>query len=466
MHIKFLGADREVTGSRHLIHVNGKNILLDCGMFQGKRSQEYARNIGLPFDASEIDAVVLSHAHIDHSGNLPVLVKKGFKGPIYCTFATRDLCTFMLQDSAYIQEREIEYINEKLHRKGQKDNLDAIYTLEDAEHALLSFQSINYNKEFNVTDGVKAIFQDAGHILGSANVTLNIDDKRAGKHITLAFTGDLGRKDLPVLRDPEQIEHADYLISECTYGDRVHEKVKDVEKIVADIVNRTANRGGKIIIPAFALGRTQEVVYAVHRLNNAKRIPEIPIFVDSPLACNVTEVFRNHPECFDKETYDQFIVNHKDPFGFQRLKYVHSVEESKKLNDFKGPCIIIAASGMCEHGRILHHLKNNIETPRNTILIVGFQGQETLGRKIIEKRKVVNIFGKPYRLKAEVGVVNAFSAHGDRNDLLDFAKGIDGLKRVFLVHGEQEQAESFKGLLGKHGIDDVTIPAFGDEIKL
>ncbi len=467
MRIRFLGANKEVTGSRHLIKVNGKNILLDCGMYQGKRSEEYAKNLAIPFDPTEIDAVILSHAHIDHSGNLPILVKKGYKGPIYCTFATRDLCNYMLRDSAYIQEREIEYINEKLYKKGQKDSLEAIYTVSDAEKALESFQGINYDREFYVTDGVKAIFHDAGHILGSATVTLKINDKRNNdRHLTLAFTGDLGRKDLPILRDPVQIEEADFLISECTYGDRLHEKVKDVDKKVMDIINKVARRGGKIIIPAFSLGRTQEVVYTIHKLCQKKLIPELPIFVDSPLSYNVTEVFRNHPECFDREIYDRFLNQNEDPFGCSRLKYVCSVEESKKLNTYPGPCIIIAASGMCEHGRILHHLKNNIENTRNLILIVGYQAENTLGRTIVERRKVIKIFGEPHRLKAEVEVIDAFSAHGDRNDLLHFATGIKGLKKVFLVHGEEKQAESFKKLLIENGISDVTIPSFTEEIKL
>lgn len=467
MKITFLGADREVTGSRHLIEVNNQKILLDCGMFQGKRSKEYARNLAVPFDPTEITAVVLSHAHMDHSGNLPVLVKKGYKGPIYSTFATRDLCNFMLLDSAYIQEREIEYLNKKLHQKGQRDYLDPIYTVEDAKNIMQNFVSVNYHREFHVADGVKALFQDAGHILGSANVTLIINEHdKKGKTRILAFTGDLGRKDLPILRDPEQIEEADFLISECTYGDRLHEKIQDVEKKTEDIIQRTIKRGGKVIIPAFALGRTQEVVFTIHKLCHKKRIPNLPIYVDSPLACNITEVFRNHPECFDKETYDKFLANKEDPFGFGRLRYVTSVEESKKLNTLPGPAIIIAASGMCEHGRILHHLRNNIENPRNTILIVGFQAKDTLGRKIVEKRKIIHIFGKPYKLKAEVFIIDAFSAHGDRSDLLQFATHVKGLKKIFLVHGEEKQAESFKNALKKNGLKDVTIPSFGDDVEL
>ncbi|MBI5754673.1 MBL fold metallo-hydrolase, partial [Candidatus Peregrinibacteria bacterium] len=327
MRIKFLGAAREVTGSKHLLQVNGKKIFLDYGMLQGQRSETYAKNLATLVDPREIDAVILSHAHIDHSGNLPILIKKGYQGPIYSTFATKDLCSYMLRDCAYIQEKEIEYLNQKLQNKGQKDLLAALYTLPDAENTLKYFQRKVYDSEFPVASGVTAIFRDAGHILGSASVTLNIEDQETGKKYVLVYTGDLGRKRLPILRDPVLIQQADILITESTYGNRLHETIEDVDEKVAAIVNRTAGRGGKIIIPAFALGRTQEVVYTIHKLMNKKAIPDLPIFVDSPLACDVTEVFRNHPECFDRDTYLNFLDKHEDPFGFHRLRYTHSETE-------------------------------------------------------------------------------------------------------------------------------------------
>lgn len=465
MKIRFAGAAQEVTGSKHLIKVNGHRILLDCGTYQGQRSQEYAKNLCMPILVDKLDAVILSHAHIDHSGNLPNLVKRGYKGPIYSTFATHDLCNYMLRDSAYIQEKDVEYLNKKLAKKGQEP-VEPIYRLADAETALKQFQGIDYGKEFPVVPGVTATFFDAGHILGSAMVMLNIDDKETKKSYVLCYSGDLGRKGLPILRDPHQPKNADFLIVESTYGDRLHEAVSDVPGILADIVNRTANRGGKIIIPAFSLGRTQEIVYSLHLLMNKHKIPQIPIFVDSPLSGNVTEVFKGHPECFDKETYREFLDNHENPFGFNRLKYITDVKDSKALNSFQGPCIIISASGMCEHGRILHHLKNNIENDKNTVLIVGYMAQNTLGRKIIEKRKIVNIFGRPHRLRCEVAVVDAFSAHADRSDLLDFTTHIQGLKKVFLVHGEQKQIAAFQKALEKNGIKDVTAPAFAQQIEI
>lgn len=465
MKIKFLGAAQEVTGSKHLIKVNGHRILLDCGTFQGKRSHEYAKNLCMPLQVEKLDAVILSHAHIDHSGNLPNLVKNGYKGPIYSTFATRDLCSYMLRDSAYIQEREAEYLSKKLAKRDQEP-IEPIYTINDAEEALQYFQGINYGREFPVVPGVTATFYDAGHILGSAMVILKIADQDTKKDYVLCFTGDLGRKGLPILRDPHQVDKADFLIIESTYGDRLHEAVQDVPGIVTDLVTRTANRGGKLIIPAFSLGRTQEIVYTLHLLMNEHRIPEIPIFVDSPLSGNLTEVFKGHPECFDKETYREFIDNNENPFGFNRLKYTANVEESKALNNFNGPCIIISASGMCEHGRILHHLKNNIDDPKNTVMVVGYMANNTLGRKIIEKRKVVNIFGEAHHLKCEVAVIDAFSAHADRSDLLNFTTHIQDLKKVFLVHGEEHQTAAFQKALNQNGIKDVTTPKFAEQVEI
>lgn len=465
MKIKFCGAAREVTGSRHLLEINGKKILLDCGLFQGHRKKSAEKNAQFCIDPSEIDAVILSHAHIDHSGGLPFIVKNGFKGPIYSTFATRDLCNYMLLDSAYIQEKDAEYMNKKLKRKNEP-LIEPIYDTEDAIAALELFYGVSYEKAFTVAPGVVCSFYDAGHILGSAQVHLVIHEQETDERYTLAFTGDLGRKNLPILRDPQTLPPTDYLLTESTYGDRFHESILEAGKRLAEVVNKTAKRGGKILIPAFSVERTQEIVYHLNMLWQEKAIPDIPIFVDSPLAANVTEVFTNHPECFDRKTFREFIVNRKNPFGFGRLKYTRDVADSKALNELAGPAIIISASGMCESGRILHHLKNNIEDPKNTIMIVGFMAANTLGRKIQEGNEMVNIFGDAYKVRAEVCKMDAFSGHADRSDLLDNISKIEGVKKIFLVHGEESQGQKFKSYLEESGYNDVIHPKPGDEINL
>lgn len=463
MKIKFAGAAGEVTGSKHLITFNNKKILLDCGMFQGHRKEADEKNRNPLFDPKELDAVILSHAHIDHSGNLPLLTKGGYRGPIYCTHATRDLCNHMLCDSAYIQEREVEWMREK---KKNADIPDPLYTLEDAEDVLKLFHSVNYEQSFIVEDGMVACFYDAGHILGSALVHLIMYDKQKKKHIRFCFTGDLGRRGLPILRDPQPIPETDVLISESTYGNRLHASITTVNEDLAHVVNEVCKKGGKLIVPAFALERAQEIVYHLNVITKKKMIPEIPVYVDSPLAGNLTEVFRGHPECFDKKVYDEFIQHGDNPFGFGRLKYTRSVEESKSLNEKNGPMIIISASGMCEHGRILHHLKNNLEDPKNTVLIVGYQAENTLGRKLVNGEKQVNIFGATYQVKASVYVMDAFSGHADRSDLLDYIGRINGLKKVFLVHGESTQLHAFKGALSENDITDVYIPSLGEEVEV
>lgn len=465
MKIKFCGADKEVTGSKHLLEIGDKKILLDCGLFQGHRKEAEEKNRHFLFNPAELDAVILSHAHIDHSGLIPLLVKQGFKGPIFSTFATRDLCNYMLLDSAYIQEKDAEYLNKKLQDRGQP-LIEPLYSSQDALDALTHFTAVSYERAFAVTDGVVCSFYDAGHVLGSSLVHLIIYDKEKDQHIRLGFTGDLGRKNLPILRDPQILPEVDYLITENTYGDRFHASMLDADKQLEDVINKTIKRGGKILIPAFALERTQEIVYHLNVLWQAKRIPDIPVFVDSPLAANVTEVFANHPECFDADVFKEFISNRKNPFGFGRLQYTHSVEESKALNDLNGPAIIISASGMCENGRILHHLKNNIENPRNTVMIVGYMAKDTLGRKILEKQQIVNIFGESYHLRAEVVEMDAFSAHADRSDLLDYIGKVPGVKKIFLVHGEEDQATKFKSYLEESGFKDVVVPGLGDEIEI
>jgi metallo-beta-lactamase family protein len=462
MKLQFFGAVREVTGSRHLIEVNGKRILLDCGLFQGRRDESNAKNrtIG-DMDVSKIDAVILSHAHIDHSGGLPFLVKSGYKGPIYSTFATRDLCNYMLMDSAFIQEKDAEYMNLRNKRKKDYKPIEPLYTIADAQKTLNQFCGVGYERAFVVTEGVVCSFYDAGHILGSSLIHMIIYEKEKNLRYTLAFTGDLGRKNLPILRDPQPLPPTEYLITEHTYGDRLHEDISHAGEDLEKVINRTAARGGKILIPAFSVERTQEIVYHLNLLWQKKLIPDMPIFVDSPLSANVTEVFMNHPECFDKETFMEFINNSKNPFGFGRLQYTRDVSDSKALNELKGPAIIIAASGMCENGRILHHLRNNIEDPKNTIMIVGFMAKDTLGRKIQDGQKIVNIFGDPFNVRAEVVTMDAFSGHADKNDLVDYIGKIEGLKKIFLVHGEEEQGKKFQQFLIEKGYKDVILPEKG-----
>jgi metallo-beta-lactamase family protein len=465
MQIQFVGAAKTVTGSMHLIKANGTTFLLDCGMFQGKRKEafEINRNFDL-FDPEEIDFVVLSHAHIDHSGNLPTLVRKGFQGSIYSTFATKDLATVMLRDSAHIQEMDVEYVNKKRSKQG-KNPFEPLYTQADVPPTLKKFIGINYHHETEISPGIKLTFYDAGHILGSAAVHLSINEN--GRVINLGFTGDLGRPGLPILKDPEKIPDVDYLICESTYGGRYHDNPTDAEAKLAEVINKAYERRAKIIIPAFSVGRTQELVYALHRIFENKTAPAIPVYVDSPLSVNATEVFRLHSECFDNEI-SEFLINNKDPFGFYKLSYITEVEDSKKLINEKGPLIIISSSGMCEAGRILHHLANNIENPNNIVLIVGYSAQHTLGRRLAEKEKVVKIFGDEYNLNAEVIVMNSFSAHADANELIEYVGRFDKsrMQNIFLVHGDEDQQNKFRVNLNSIGFDKITIPARGDVIDL
>lgn len=465
MKILFGGAAGEVTGSKHLITFNGKKILLDCGLFQGHRKESDEKNRHFFFDPKELDVVILSHAHMDHSGILPYLVKGGYKGPIYCTHATRDLCNYMLADSAYIQQREVEWM-EKKKKKNPEDVVEPLYGIEEVEKTLKSFIAVGYEQSFVVANGVVASFYDAGHILGSALVHMIFYDSKKKKHMKVCFTGDLGRRGLPILRDPQPIPETDVLISETTYGNRLHASLQTIEDDLAAIVNQVCKNGGKLIIPAFALERTQEIVYHLHLLHKKKKIPSIPVYVDSPLAGNVTEVFRSHIECFDAKVAEEFIEHGDNPFGFGELKYTRTVEDSKSLNTKSGSMIIISASGMCEFGRILHHLKNNIEDPKNVILIAGYQAENTLGRKLVDGNKSVNIFGDPYQVKASVYVMDAFSGHADRSDLLDYITHVDGLKKIFLVHGEQTQLEAFSHALDENGYKDVYIPKYGEEVEI
>ncbi len=461
MKITFHGAARTVTGSQHLVEVNGRQILLDCGLYQGKRQEAFERNRTLPFDTSKVDVMVLSHAHIDHSGNIPNLVKSGFKGDIYATFATRDLCAVMLLDSAHIQEGDVEFVNKKRQRNGEPP-VQPLYTQEDATASLRNFHAISYDRQTEIIPGVTLTYVDAGHMLGSAIVILNSEDHDANRDVTLVFSGDLGQPGLPILRDPTQVDRADVLIMESTYGDRLHGTYQDSEKELERVVVETYKRDGKLIIPSFAVGRTQEIVYALHKMSLAHKIPHMPIYVDSPLAVNVTSVFVHHPEAYDDETR-QFITGNKgvtDPFGFADLHYTRSVDESKELNFLREPAVIISASGMAEAGRIQHHLANNIEDARNTILIAGYQAENTLGRRIQDKEPTVRIFGETYHLRAHVEVITGFSAHADRNGLLGWAGAIKKRPiRTFLVHGEDPALNALAdGLRKEDGFERVDIP--------
>lgn len=472
MKLTFWGAAREVTGSMHQLTVGDNCYLLDCGEYQGHRKEAAERNKHFPFPCGNVSAVMLSHAHIDHSGNLPLLVKNGFRGPIYTSPATADLCRPMLEDSASLQEHDAAFLNKRHMRRkalnvpGMPPNglVEPLYTTEDAEATFPLFHPVPMHTPTAVGAGVVYQSFEAGHIFGSTTMLLELED--GGRKARLGFTGDLGRPGLPIIRDPETLPQPDYLILESTYGNRVHEPIQSVSATLADIVNRTYRRGGKIIVPAFAVGRTQQLVLMLHELIQANAIPRFPIFVDSPLAVNVTEVFRAHPELYDREARE-FLGNHGDPFGFQLLTYVRDVNQSKALNDLHGPFMIVSASGMCEGGRVLHHLKNNIGDPRNTILLTGYQAENTLGRKIEERWDEVPIFGEPMRLRAEVQKLDALSGHADREEMLAWMQPIaGGLKKVFLVHGEPEQQVAFVKAIQERYRLDVLAPERGQSFDL
>ncbi|MBI1790473.1 MAG: MBL fold metallo-hydrolase [Acidobacteria bacterium] len=461
MKLTFWGAAQTVTGSMHLVETGGARFLLDGGLYQGRRKEAEDRNRNLPFKAGSIQAVILSHAHIDHSGNLPTLVKHGFSGPIYSTPASIDLCGAMLRDTAHIQEKDAEFVNKRRHKREQDgEPVEPLYTMEDAERTLPLFQPVPYHQEKAVGEQLRYTAYDAGHMLGSSAVALQSGGVR------LIFSGDVGRKNLPVIRDPEPMPTADYLIMESTYGDRFHKDEGRVADKLAGIINRTCARGGKIIVPAFAVGRTQQLVLVLHELAKQERIPGIPIFVDSPLAVNVTEVYRQHADYFDAETRE-YLLRGEDPFGFTRLTYIRDVKESMKLNDLRGPFMVISASGMCEAGRILHHLRNHVGDPRNTILITGFQGADTLGRKLVDKWPEVKIFGEPMRVKAEVATLSELSGHADQGELLEWMRPIaPNLKRVFLVHGEPNQQAALAKAIEERYHIPVEIPHRGQSFSL
>ncbi len=461
MKIKFCGAAREITGSAHLITLSdGYTILLDCGLYQGRDKDMEDFNGTWKFDPKKVDCLILSHAHIDHSGRIPKLVKDGFTGNIYCTHATRSLCNIMLLDSAMIQERDAQYQNKKSSKK-----IEPLYTRRDAHKSMEHFVGLGYNKWFNVHDGIRVQFRDAGHILGSASVSLEIEEH--GKLKRFGFTGDIGRPNRPILRDPKPMPQCDYLICESTYGNKDHiAPPRESDKLLRIINEVCIDNEGKLIIPAFSVGRTQEIVHMLDRLEHEGRLPNIPVFVDSPLAVNATMIFGNHPECFDQEMHEYMLLD-DNPFGFNKLYYVREVAQSKELNSRKQPCIIISASGMANAGRVKHHLHNSVEDPNNGVLIVGYCAPYTPGGMLRDGSKHITLFGENLSVNCKVYTMDSFSAHGDRSEMMDFIKKQKGhLKKLFLVHGTYDRQEDFKNYLEEHGFQNIEIPSLEDEYHL
>ena len=464
MKVKFWGAARTVTGSMHLLELkNGKRILLECGLYQGNDELTEDFNSSFPCEPETIDYMILSHAHIDHCGNIPQLVKKGFKGNIFCTHATYDLCTIMLADSAMIQEKDAEQENKYREKRGL-ELIKPNYTVEDVPAALNLFFTLPYDKWFSIDPDVEIMFRDAGHMLGSATVNMRIKEDK--KLIRLGFTGDVGRPDRQILRDPQPMPEADYLICESTYGGKDHELLPAAARKLKDIIEETCIKNrGKLIIPAFSVGRTQDIVHSLDKLENEGLLPHVPIYVDSPLAVNATRIYELHPECFDEELVT-YMRNDPDPFGFNRLHYIRHVNESKKLNNLKGPCVIISASGMITAGRILHHITNHIQDRRNTVLIVGYCAANTIGARLVEGAETIKIYGQELRVKAKIEKLNAFSAHAGQTELYDFISNHKSLKKVFLVHGEGERSFLFKDFLATKGLNQVEVPERSQSFEL
>jgi len=464
MRIHFNGAARTVTGSQHLLEINGHRLLLECGLFQGRRQETYDKNLHFSFNPAKIDAVILSHAHIDHSGNLPNLVKNGYTGPIYATTATAKLADIMLRDSAHIQEKDIEFVNKRRLRRGEPP-MEPLYTAQDAERVNDLMRPFHYDEEFEPVPGVKVRLRDAGHILGAAGVELDIEEK--GRKLRLWFSGDIGRLNLPLVRDPVLPEDVDYMMMECTYGDKPNTDPEDAFLEFREVVRKTLKRGGKVIIPAFAVGRTQELVFDLNRMMSNGDVPRAPVYVDSPLAVAASRIFREFPDYFDEET-NRFIREERHPaLQFDQLHYIQSVEESKKLNDRQDAMVIISASGMAETGRILHHLRNNIENPRNTVCIVSWQAPHTLGRRLADREKLVRIFGELYELRAEVATIGGLSAHAGQDFLLKYALAASGrLRQIWLVHGEPDAAMALKQKRAEAQNTPVAYPELFDRVEL
>ncbi len=468
MQVEFIGAvGGNVTGSRHIVQTENARILLDCGLFQGRRSETNEINRELGFRAKDIDVVVLSHAHIDHSGALPRLYRQGFRGSIYCTPATRDLCAAMLEDSAEIQAQDAAYINRKIEKDGaDMEPVEPLYEQKDVIGTLELMIGVPYHRPHAIAEGVTLTYYDAGHVLGSAIVALDVDV--VGEQRRLVFSGDLGRHNMPILRNPEIPPGASCLIMESTYGDRTHDPIEEMEDQLHEVISRTVKRGGKVVVPSFALERAQEIIYSLKKLKEQGRLPDVPVYVDSPLTVKLTDVFRMHPECFDRETR-KLLLEGDSPFDFEGLRYVSSVEDSKAIDRSDEPCVIISASGMCEFGRVVHHLVATLENRKNSVLIVGWQAQHTLGRRLVEQRTRVRIFGVERERHAEVVVLNGFSAHAGQDDLLAFADAVreaGPLRQVALVHGEDPSRNTLKALLEERGFPSVHTPVHGDRIDI
>lgn len=485
-----LGAAQEVTGSKHFLEINGRTFEIDCGAFQGRRKQSDEKNRNFNFPPEKLASVILTHAHYDHCGLLPILTKNGYDGNIYATPATRDLANLVMMDSARIQARDAEFLRKKAAKKGEKFDWQPLFTEADCTKTANQIITVSYNRKMFIAEDVELEFFDAGHILGSSMAELTILGQQAktnvakslwhkifsnktkdkqDKCVRILFTGDLGRPQKPIIRPPAtNILPPDYIFIESTYGDRRHEGQDVAMQELAQVVKRAIEKKGKIIIPSFAIERAQELVYFLHLLTDQKKIPPIPIYVDSPMAVNATGIFQVHPECYDEDTHEAFLKHHKNPFGFGALRFTTSVEESKSLNQIKGPMIIISADGMCEAGRILHHLANNISNPDNTILIVGFMAQNTLGRKIKDGAKEVRIMGDIYKVNATIEQINSFSAHADYTEILSWLKQIDTsrLKRIFMVHGEKEGQKHLEAYLKENGFKDITIVKYGENYEL
>jgi metallo-beta-lactamase family protein len=455
MRFQSFGAAREVTGSKHLLSVGDARVLLDCGMFQGRRKESDAKNRKLSFDPKALGAVILSHGHCDHSGTLPLLTKGGYKDNIYTTSATRDIANLVLLDSAYLMARDYDWL---VRRERDPHPPDPLFDEQDVMRTMDQFVTIGWNRRFALPGGVEAELLNSGHILGSSMVRLRYRASDGSSRDVL-FTGDIGRPGMPIIPPPEPLPAVDYLICESTYGNRRHDPIGDAQAQLGQVIRETVKRGGKIIIPAFALGRTQELIYFLHLLKDAREIPNVDIYIDSPMAVDATGIFKLHPECYGDSIRENFLSHRDKPFGFEGLHYVSHVEESKRLNDRRDPCIVIAGSGMCEGGRILHHLKNNVSDPRNTILVVGYMTENTLGRAIADRKSSVKIFGKPYDLKARVKILNTFSGHADYEDLIAYVSRLDlkRLRRVYLVHGEDDALENLQGLLLSAGVASVEV---------
>lgn len=472
MRIKFCGAAQEVTGSSHLLILeDGFKILLDCGLFQGDIFNIEQLNSNFLFDPKEIDMLILSHAHIDHCGRVPLLVKKGFNGKIVSTHATRDLAAIMMMDTAHIMERDVQYHNEKLGDRKKKnpsykgEKKEVLYSPQDVVKTMDYFVSISYDQLHKIEEGIHVLFTDTGHILGSASVNLRI--KRGSDDLRLGFSGDIGRPNRPILKDPHPMLPSDIIITESTYGDKLHlEKPDETQSFLNIITETCVKQKGKVIIPAFSIGRTQEIVHKLDQLVHEKKLPKVKVYVDSPLSVNATEIFRSHPECFDFELH-QYLLKDEDPFGFNSLRYIHDVNESKALNTSKDPAVIISASGMMNAGRIKHHVANNIEDPINTILFVGYCSPETPGGILRSGAKQIKMFGEVKQVRARIEILDSFSAHGDQNEMLDFLSNQKNTaQQLFLVHGEAEVMPVYKQFLMNHGFNNVRLPELGEEFKL